>query len=459
MQTIKKTTINIGIIGAGSGGTELINILHRYQPVTISIVSDRDKDAPGILLARRLKIPTTTDYKKIKKSDIDILIDVTGDSNVAKDMLEFRRSGIEVIGGESAKFIWQLIEEQTANREEIERLLFEYQSLYDIALKLTSSEDLDRLCNIIVEYATLLTNTPAGSLVMFDEKAGEMSLVASKGFSKNFQRRMRWKLRRTGLTSNILNQTNPLVIFDVNSYPNFDNPVMIKEGVASLMAVPLISEGKIMGILYVDDFKPRNFTPRETSILSLLSKIAALVIEKTRLFEKARLMAITDELTGLYNHRHFLQQLTLEIDRTKRYERPLSFLMVDIDHFKHYNDTNGHLVGNELLREFGHILHDYCRSADIVARYGGEEFAIIMPETDQKKGKRMAERLRKIVEGYKFEAREKQPNGKLTISIGFSSYPNNASTSFELIEKADKALYRAKEGGRNRVCISNEKPR
>ncbi|MEK7871475.1 MAG: hypothetical protein AAB244_03760, partial [Nitrospirota bacterium] len=166
MQTIKKTTINIGIIGAGSGGTELINILQKYPPVTISVVSDRDKDAPGILLARRLKIPTTTDYKKIKQDDIDILIDVTGDSKVALDMQQFRKSGIEVIGGASAKFVWQLIEKQTANKDEIERLLFEYQSLYDIALKLTSSEDLDRLCYIIVEYATLLTNTPAGSLVM-----------------------------------------------------------------------------------------------------------------------------------------------------------------------------------------------------------------------------------------------------------------------------------------------------
>lgn len=451
--------INIGIIGAGKGGTELINVFQRYPLVRMTIVSDINKNAPGILLAKRLKIPTTTNYKKIAKTGVDILIDVTGDKKVADGLMKFRESGIEVIGGASAKFVWQLIEEQRKNREEIERLLFEYQSLYDIGLKLTSSENLDRLSNIIVEYATILTNTPAGSLALFDEKSGEMSLAAIKGFSKNFQRRMRWKLRRSGLTTTILNQTNPLVIFDVNNCPNFDNPIMQKEGVVSLMAVPLISEGKIIGILYVDDFKPRNFTPRESSILTLLSKIAAMVIEKTRLLEKARLMAITDELTGLYNHRHFLQQLSLEMERTRRYERPLSLIMIDIDHFKHYNDTNGHLVGNDLLREFGIILRDYSRAVDIIARYGGEEFALIMPETDQNKGKRLAERLRKTVESYKFEFGEKQPGGRVTMSIGFASYPHNASSAFELIEKADKALYRAKEGGRNRVYVSTEKAR
>lgn len=449
--------INIGIVGAGKGGTELINILHRYPLVKIAIVADMNKKAPGILLAKKLKIPVSFDYKKIMKRGIDIIIDATGDRGVAAQLMNFKKFGIEVIGGVSAKFMWQLIEDQRKSREEIERLLFEYQSLYDIGLKLTSSENLDRLCNIIVEYATILTNTPAGSLTIFDEKSGEMSLAAIKGFTKNFQRHTRWKLRHGGLTSSILNQTNPFVIFDVNNYPNFDNPVMLKEGVASLMAIPLIAEGKIMGILYVDDFTPRNFTPRETSILALLSKIAAMVIEKTSLLEKAKMMAITDELTGLYNHRHFLQQLFLEMERTKRYERPLSLIMIDIDYFKHYNDTNGHLRGNELLREFGHILRDYCRAVDIPARYGGEEFTVIMPETDHNKGKRLAERLRKIVEAYKFECREKQPGGRVTMSIGLASYPHNASSASELIERADKALYRAKEGGRNRVCASTER--
>lgn len=449
--------INIGIVGAGKGGTELINILRSFPLVKIAVVADKNKGAPGILLAKKLKIPVVSDYKKIKQMEIDILIDVTGERSVASDLIEFKNSGVEVIEGASARFMWQLFEEQRKNREEIERLLFEYQSLYDIGLKLTSSENLDRLTSIIVEYATLLTSTPAGSITMFDEKAGEMTLAAAKGFSKNFQRRMRWKLRRSGLTSSILNQTNPLVIFDVHNYPNFDNPVMLKEGVASLMAVPLISEGKIMGILYVDDFKPRNFTPRETSILALLSKIAAMALDKTKLLERARLMAITDELTGLYNHRHFLQQLSLEIERTKRYERPLSLIMIDIDYFKHYNDTNGHLKGNDLLRELGRILHNYSRGVDIVARYGGEEFSIIMPETDRNKAKRLAERLRKTMEAHEFEFREKQPGGRVTMSIGVASYPENAPSAFELVEKADKALYRAKEAGRNKVCISTEK--
>jgi len=449
-------TLEVALIGAGRGGLALLDLFHKDPLVKIVGVADTKSSAPGIKLARRLKIPVTTDYRKLlEQKKLDLVIDVTGEKEVEKALAKSKSDGVEVMGGTSAYFMWQLIEARIKSQEEIEQLLFEYQSLYDLGLKVTSTDQLDRLYNLIVEYAVRLTNAPAGSLAVFDEKPGEMYFGAVKGFSKNFSKNVRWKLRKAGLTSSILNQKHPLVIPDVKKYPSFDNPVMLREGIRSLMAAPLWAEGRIMGVLYVDDFSVRDFKPREISLLSLLSTIAAIAIDKTRMIESTRMMAITDELTGLYNHRHFLQQLTNEINRAKRYDRPLSLLMLDIDNFKNYNDTYGHLKGNQILKDLAGMIRG--REVDISARYGGEEFMIIMPETNRRRGLMLAERLCKTIANYPFKHRETQPGGRLTVSIGLATFPENAATAYSLIEASDKALYEAKRGGRNRVCISSIK--
>lgn len=454
-----KPPLRIAIIGAGHGGKALIDLLFDDPGVRIVGIADLNPRAPGMLLARRLKIPFATDFRRvIKGNPVDLVMDVSGKSVASSELARLAPSA-EVVGGNGSRLIWEMIEARIRSRDEIERLLFEYQALYDLGLKLTASENLGKLYNTIVEYATSLTNSPAGSMSVFEEKRGEMTLVAIKGFSRGFSKNTRWKVRQGGLTSHILNQDDPLAVPEIRKNPKFDNPVMLKEGIRSLIASPLKAEGRIMGILYVDDFIPRVFTAREISLLSLLSSIAAMAIEKTRLLENTRLMAITDELTGLYNHRHFRQQLNLEISRAARYHRSLSLMMIDIDYFKNYNDTNGHVKGNEVLKELGRILKEMSREVDIVARYGGEEFSIIMPETERAKARTLSERLRKKIETHRFENAHKQPNKKLTVSIGAASYPRNAANAFDLIEQADRALYEAKRAGRNRVGLSNRKVR
>jgi len=451
-------TVEVALIGAGQGGSALLELLYNDPLVKITGVADTRSKAAGIKLARRLKIPVATDYRKLlNRKRLDLVIDVTGKKEVEKALDKLKPTGVEIMGGTSAYFMWQLIEERIKSKEEIERLLFEYQSLYDLGLKFTATDQLDRLYQHIVDYAVRLTDTPASSIAIFDEKRGEMYFGAVKGFSKGFSKNVRWKLRKAGLTSTILNQKHPLVIPDVKKHSSFDNPVMLREGIRSLMAAPLWAEGRIIGILYVDDFVVRNFKPREISLLSLLSTIAAMAIDKTRMLESSRQLAITDELTRLFNHRHFLQQLTNEINRAKRYNRPLSLLMLDIDHFKDYNDTYGHLKGNEILKGLAGILKELSREVDIPARYGGEEFTIIMPETNRRRGRILAERLRKMISNHPFQHREKLPKGRITVSIGLATCPDNAMTPFALIEASDKALYEAKRGGRNRVCVSSVK--
>jgi len=175
------------------------------------------------------------------------------------------------------------------------------------------------------------------------------------------------------------------------------------------------------------------------------------VLEHTR----TRRLASTDGLTELYNHRTFRERLTQEVDRANRYGRPLSLLMVDVDHFKVYNDTYGHPQGDVVLQEIARLLREISRTSDTVARYGGEEFALILPETDRASAEKLGNRLREQVACHPFLGAERLPAGELTISVGVATH-TLAGAKEALLHAADAALYTAKRTGRNRVCVAEE---
>jgi len=176
-----------------------------------------------------------------------------------------------------------------------------------------------------------------------------------------------------------------------------------------------------------------------------------MAIEYALLYERARQMAITDRLTGLYNFGYFLERLKEERMRGERYHRLLSLVIFDIDHFKIYNDANGHPAGNEVLKKIAQILKEEAREVDIVARYGGEEMVIILPETSRKRAAELADRIRAKIADTLFEGMKSQPGGKMTISAGVATFPVDATTEEDLIKKADSSLYRSKSLGRNKV--------
>jgi diguanylate cyclase (GGDEF)-like protein len=180
-----------------------------------------------------------------------------------------------------------------------------------------------------------------------------------------------------------------------------------------------------------------------------LFKEKAKEVEKMR--EEAILLSYTDDLTGIYNHRFFIQQMTIEVERQKRYSTPFSILMIDIDYFKHYNDTNGHLAGDQVLKTISLIIQHGVRLTDIVARYGGEEFVAILINAGKEEAKEIAERVRIMIAETSFLNEKEQPNGDLTVSIGVATFSPAVSTLTDLIREADNALYRAKKAGRNRV--------
>lgn len=212
-----------------------------------------------------------------------------------------------------------------------------------------------------------------------------------------------------------------------------------------------------------DDFisKPFNKLELLTRVKSLLrikslhdqlnEKIAELEIAKERL----RQLAITDGLTGLSNHRNFKEFFMKELDRAKRHQLNISLVMIDIDFFKHYNDTHGHQAGDVLLKQVSHLFAQNIRKNDLAARYGGEEFALVLIETGKVAASIVAEKIKNFVEEHTFQNEHTQPNGKVTVSMGVAAYPDDATDFDELIRCADRRLYAAKEMGRNRVVVEN----
>lgn len=173
---------------------------------------------------------------------------------------------------------------------------------------------------------------------------------------------------------------------------------------------------------------------------------------KKVLFNKAQKLSVTDDLTGLFNRRFLMENLEREFRRAERYGNDLALIMIDIDHFKQYNDEHGHLAGDELLRVFADRLRLAARRTDIVARYGGEEFMILMPDTNLAMAIHLAERLRRDIEVFPFRKRESQPQGRVTVSIGCAEFQKLAVSNVDcLIQLADQCLYQAKSSGRNQI--------
>lgn len=160
---------------------------------------------------------------------------------------------------------------------------------------------------------------------------------------------------------------------------------------------------------------------------------------------------IRDEKTNLYNYRHFKEHLIVEVERSKRQNEKVSLAMIDIDYFKRYNDANGHLAGDRALKALADIISTQCRAYDVPSRFGGEEFAILFPKTDTETASEIAERLRKIISRESFRQQQQQPAGELTVSIGVATFPADAADWHNLINNADRALYKAKSNGRNKV--------
>lgn len=257
---------------------------------------------------------------------------------------------------------------------------------------------------------------------------------------------------------------------DVSTTPDEAFNLMTSNNIRHL---PIVKKGNLIGIVSIKDLLRFNMRVMEQVIVDQAKELNFLkdLLDKTpdertkELVKKNKelenLVAV-DGLTELFNHKCFEKMLEKEVIRSQRYKCHVSLLFIDIDHFKHYNDTNGHEHGNVLLKQIAKILSKTSRRSDtifkllpidIVARYGGEEFVLFLPETTKKRALERARRLLEDIRNYDFYNAKAQPGARVTVSIGIAEFPGDASNWKELIKKADEALYRAKETGRNRICV------
>ena len=201
-----------------------------------------------------------------------------------------------------------------------------------------------------------------------------------------------------------------------------------------------------------------SLSSKNQALLEMNRELEAKIHERTHELAEANArlaqLAVTDGLTGLYNHRHFHERLALEVERSARNGLPLSLLMIDVDHFKHYNDHHGHPSGDEVLRQIGRLLSEGRRANDLVARYGGEEFGLVLVDTAKFTAAKLAERVRERIVTYPFAHGDAQPLHKVSISVGVASFPDDASDAMALVRAADDALYGAKRAGRDRVVLA-----
>jgi diguanylate cyclase (GGDEF)-like protein len=219
---------------------------------------------------------------------------------------------------------------------------------------------------------------------------------------------------------------------------------------ASQMSIPLITFGQTLGVLALHSSERNAFRKNEFQPLEAVADICASSIQNAHYVERIRKLSYLDGLTGIFNRRYFELRIQEEIERARRGGTGMALVIADIDQFKKLNDEFGHLLGDEVLRQVSSLFHQELRKIDVVCRYGGEEFAILLTNTNAQHAMGVAEKLRRVVEGWPFPGVPR----RVTISAGVAAFPEHGSTRDELVHAADKALYAAKQAGRNLVCLT-----
>lgn len=340
--------------------------------------------------------------------------------------------------------------ELEASNLSLQKRLFELNSLYLVSLTLSKSFELDEIVKSVKRLFQKRIKVDHFGLFLLNESFSTLKLDSSFGLHKNADSHSSFQFGEN-IFGKALEIEDSIYVPDISKNQEFKffngEP---KTG--SFIVVPiLLRKNHPFGVLSLYREDIGGFSKEERLLFKKIGQEIAKVLDRSLLFQHTKELSITDDLTGLYNRRYFNQRYEREVIRAKRYRRPLSIMMVDIDHFKSYNDINGHLLGDDTLKRVALILESNLRKADIVARYGGEEFVVILPEIDKSHADQVAEKLRRTVELKNFPKERYLPNKNLTISIGLATLPDDSTNSRELIEFADRALYRAKSEGRNRV--------
>jgi diguanylate cyclase (GGDEF)-like protein/putative nucleotidyltransferase with HDIG domain len=319
-----------------------------------------------------------------------------------------------------------------------------------LTMIITSSVSIQGIFDGFAEELKELVDVDWAAIGLIDGEDLRISALSGAIISP-WQREERIPLKGTG-TEWVCQQKKSAYEADLARYHRFwTGEHYLQRGIRSIVYLPLTMPEKCIGSLVLASLKPNAYTSRQIKLLEQVALQIATPIENTQLYDRAEQRSRVDELTGLFNRRHFEERLKAEIGRHSRYGNVFSILLLDLDNFKTYNDIYGHPAGDTLLSQIGKIINGSVRSADEAFRYGGDEFVVILPQAAMEDAYVVAERVRvQIARGMELK------EIAVTVSIGVASYPADGVISGELVTVADTALYYAKRTGGNRVYLSSK---
>jgi two-component system, cell cycle response regulator len=346
----------------------------------------------------------------------------------------------EVLEGTQARLV-----ELEASRDETRR----YVERLGEALR--STHDLSKLLSIVLETAVAAVQARAGAVWLLAPSRIELSMKVSRGFpAEALERRTRVG---EGLAGDVAQNRRPILIPSTEAVPA---PAPWEPQEPTMLAVPLETDTQLIGVLSLyGRTHPKPFDASDLETVRSLARQAAVGVENVLLHQEAQRLSITDGLTSLWNYRFLNMRLAQEVERAIRFNRSLSLLVIDIDHFKQINDRFGHQRGDTILAELANrVVTETRAQVDTVARYGGEEFVLLLPETPLEGGRVVAEKIRSSIADKPFGAEGDAIS--VTVSIGVACFPQHGSTAQTLLRAGDQALYEAKGRGRNLVVSADE---
>ncbi|NWG35272.1 MAG: diguanylate cyclase [Chloroflexi bacterium] len=354
----------------------------------------------------------------------------------------------EIIISEQAANLVALAIAKLQAMEQARRRAEEAETLRKAGAAVAETLDIREATARILQQLALVLPYDSASVQLLRD--GELEIIGGEGFKAPVLG-IRFPVPGNNPNSVVLRTRKPYILHEANKhFEAFNHPP--HDHIRSWLGVPLIVREQLIGLLAIDSVEPFHFTSANIELVSAFADQVAVAIENARLFDETQRLAITDGLTGLYNRRHFMEIARREFERARRYKRPLSAMIFDVDHFKAVNDTYGHAAGDEVLRAIAKLCREEVREADPLGRYGGEEFVGLFVESGAEIAQKVADRLRKGVEKLVIPVGEHSL--QVTVSIGIAEQNHFTPNLESLLARADQAMYIAKHRGRNRVAVS-----